>query len=678
MKPRSVVSLAVSFMGVVVAVSVVCATDLQNGSGRISLSPGDPTAQAVTPGQPMRPGNPADVKVYGPDDPDVQRALQRFRQAQTQSVQVDYGEEIVFVYNNDLWVQKADGTGRRALLLKGTDYAALGSPAWSLDGKSLAFAAIAKNDPRVVDLFTANADGSNPFIVTRLNAGYYSSTITSVSWFYDHQWLMFVYGYNAIDLTTLFLVCTIKRTGTDFGTAPQPDVMGSQYEPVNASTRYTYTTMGTPFNFKSNLVVSNLNGTNAVTWFQIANVDAMGDVVWIASTSIGAIVRYDPGYPNKELLVRFDRSGSTTTNAILIWSDVSARLSSPTFGPTRRKLYMTETKSNVATLWYSEWDQAWNSITNVARGYGGSPNWRQTLPLPAQVVLLSPSNNATSVATSPTLGWQAADGALWYKLRVFTQAGSLVVNDPNVAGTFKTIGPLTNTAQYIWTVSGVNNIGEGPISTSFKFTTGGATPNIAVTAPGAGVSWRVGTLQTVTWTSTNLVGNVTILLSTDGGSTFGWGLASNTANDGTETVTVPNYNSTTCRVRVESSASSTVFALNPGNFTVSPSSNDVSPQAAGIPMAYALEQNHPNPFNPTTVVRYQLPAVSQVQLVVFDMLGREVATLVNEEKNVGVHEVRFDAAGLASGVYLYRLQARPRGDGHVEMFVETKKLCVLR
>jgi hypothetical protein len=243
MRTRDVVALASLFTCIVVADAVVRASELQAANGRTSLTLRGPFARALTPGQSMRPGNVGDVKVSGPEDHAVQRALQRFRQAQPQSINVDYGEEIVFIYNNDLWVQKVNGSGRRALLLKGTDYAALGSPAWSLDGRSLAFAAIAKNDPRVVDLFTANADGSNPLLVTRLSAGYYSSTITSVSWFYDHQWLMFVYGYNASDLTTMFLVCTIKRTGTDFATAPQPDVMGSQYEPVNASARYAYTTL---------------------------------------------------------------------------------------------------------------------------------------------------------------------------------------------------------------------------------------------------------------------------------------------------------------------------------------------------------------------------------------------------------------------------------------------------
>jgi hypothetical protein len=87
-------------------------------------------------------------------------------------------------------------------------------------------------------------------------------------------------------------------------------------------------------------------------------------------------------------------------------------------------------------------------------------------------------------------------------------------------------------------------------------------------------------------------------------------------------------------------------------------------------MHISLEQNYPNPFNPTTVVRYRLPVVNTVRLVVYDVLGREVAVLVDEKKDPGSYEVTFDGSGLSSGVYFYRMQA---GD-----FVQTRKLIVLR
>gem|GEM_PF-5673038 len=76
-----------------------------------------------------------------------------------------------------------------------------------------------------------------------------------------------------------------------------------------------------------------------------------------------------------------------------------------------------------------------------------------------------------------------------------------------------------------------------------------------------------------------------------------------------------------------------------------------------LPSEYRLDQNYPNPFNPATQITFELPQQSDVTLQVFDLTGRQVATLVNETVNAGSHTVNFDAANLSSGVYIYRLQA---------------------
>jgi hypothetical protein len=106
------------------------------------------------------------------------------------------------------------------------------------------------------------------------------------------------------------------------------------------------------------------------------------------------------------------------------------------------------------------------------------------------------------------------------------------------------------------------------------------------------------------------------------------------------------------------------------------------------PKTFALEQNFPNPFNPTTTIYYQLPIDSRVSIVVYDLLGREVKRLVDETKEAGYHEARFsarggsayggNAAGIASGVYFYRMTAEPlSGDGK-NGYISVKKLIVLK
>lgn len=93
---------------------------------------------------------------------------------------------------------------------------------------------------------------------------------------------------------------------------------------------------------------------------------------------------------------------------------------------------------------------------------------------------------------------------------------------------------------------------------------------------------------------------------------------------------------------------------------------DVNP----IPIAFDLRQNYPNPFNPSTVIRYQLPVEGYVSLKVYDLLGREVATLVNEAKEAGYYEAVFDASSLGSGVYFFRM--------HAGEFNAVRKLVVVK
>jgi len=98
---------------------------------------------------------------------------------------------------------------------------------------------------------------------------------------------------------------------------------------------------------------------------------------------------------------------------------------------------------------------------------------------------------------------------------------------------------------------------------------------------------------------------------------------------------------------------------------------------ATIPSEFKLYQNYPNPFNPSTKISWQSPVGSMQTLKVYDVLGNEVATLVDEYREAGRYEVEFDANGLASGMYLYRLQVYPAAS-MAGSFIESKKMLFLK
>jgi hypothetical protein len=107
-----------------------------------------------------------------------------------------------------------------------------------------------------------------------------------------------------------------------------------------------------------------------------------------------------------------------------------------------------------------------------------------------------------------------------------------------------------------------------------------------------------------------------------------------------------------------------------GKFKDVPDIVGVERNEKGVPTGFSLSQNYPNPFNPTTRIQYSVPSTQYISLKVYDVLGRELSTLVSEVKPPGTYTVEWDARGLPSGVYFYRMQA-----GH---FTETRKLVLLR
>ena len=111
-------------------------------------------------------------------------------------------------------------------------------------------------------------------------------------------------------------------------------------------------------------------------------------------------------------------------------------------------------------------------------------------------------------------------------------------------------------------------------------------------------------------------------------------------------------------------------AIGYANASVEDTGTALEDTPTGLPDRFSLYPNYPNPFNPTTEIRLDLPEAAAVRLIVYDVMGREVARLVDGTTPAGQHRARWDASGLPSGVYLYRLTAGA--------FTETKAMTLLK
>ena len=145
------------------------------------------------------------------------------------------------------------------------------------------------------------------------------------------------------------------------------------------------------------------------------------------------------------------------------------------------------------------------------------------------------------------------------------------------------------------------------------------------------------------------------------------GTYSGTTNPGTKTSTASDGSLT---FKFISDANNYVGSGWGAVLTTVPGPTGITDEQNKIPSEYSLNQNYPNPFNPTTTIKYSIPKTSNVELKVFDILGSEVAELVNEEKPAGNYTVNFNASRLPSGIYFYRIEAGK--------FTTTKKLILLK
>lgn len=277
-----------------------------------------------------------------------------------------------------------------------------------------------------------------------------------------------------------------------------------------------------------------------------------------------------------------------------------------------------------------------------------------------QVSLSSPANGATGVSTTASLQWASVANSSGYHIQVSTDSNftTTVVNDTTLAGTSYTPagGILSTNTKYYWRVRAKHNSGAGFYSDTRNFTTALPAPSTPNLISPANNSIGQSVNPPLDWDSAGSITTFRAQVSTDS-------LFASTNFDTTishSNITVPNgklFANTKYYWRVMatgSGGSSNWSAV--WNFRTMVTG--ITGNGTGIPAEYKLYNNYPNPFNPATKISYDLPEGSNVKLAVYDILGKEVATLINEFKTAGNYTIQFNAEGLTSGVYFYSIEAQ--------------------
>lgn len=338
--------------------------------------------------------------------------------------------------------------------------------------------------------------------------------------------------------------------------------------------------------------------------------------------------------------------------------------------------------------------------------------------VPSVPVLVLPVSSSINVQTNPTLSWNASSGAASYHLQVSTSStfASTAVDQSGITGTSLSVNGLSSGTTYYWRVSASNANGTSNWSSAFNFTTGSQTVTAglivyddSLKAPWMNTSWGT----TADFSSTQHVLHGLYSISVVQGSWAGLRLRdgswSNPVNINTgafnsfEFSAYGGLTGLTLGVYFENDLSQSfptvsniavaanqwqvisipVSQLNPNNYAVNSITiqNFTSSQKTysidnihftgavlakqltsveentAVPANFNLNQNYPNPFNPSTNIMFNIPQQSYVTLKIYDILGREVATLVSGTLPAGSYNKIWDASNFPSGVYIYQLRS---------------------
>lgn len=310
-------------------------------------------------------------------------------------------------------------------------------------------------------------------------------------------------------------------------------------------------------------------------------------------------------------------------------------------------------------------------VTSLDRNYNESmmSNILQVGPPPVPV-LIHPANGAVNVGDTVTLAWNYPNLASQYKLQIATDVSfnTIVFEESGITDTFKVITGLDGLQQYYWRVNSANAGGTSNFSSPFSFTTGFPPFPVLVYPPNN--TGNIPLDSTLYWNSSINTDTYHLMLAR--GADF---------NPSTIVVDATGLTDTTYdysgllqntfyfwRIRSTNQYGTSNWSPVSSFKTLLVGSTGDEEE---LPQSFMLEQNYPNPFNPSTIIKFSVAEPGYINLKIYNLLGQEVASLVNNEyMNSGTYEINFDASRLSSGIYFYRIIS--------SNFTSTKKMVLVK
>jgi len=343
------------------------------------------------------------------------------------------------------------------------------------------------------------------------------------------------------------------------------------------------------------------------------------------------------------------------------------------FANIQRDSLLTDTTKNIIGL-TNLTNYWWRVKAKNEIGWGNFSAWFKFTTIisnPTVPLLFNPQNNSINIPTTTTLQWYKLQNATSYRLQISKDSvfSQIVLNDSTLTDSSKTIIGLDTLTKYYWRVNGKNIGGVSNWSSIWNFTTIPFPPSLPNLISPLNNS-VVNTLTPVlNWDSILTATNYRIAISTD--STFASAVLD------TSGIINSHYMVPAGKLLNNNSYFWKVKAINAGGASNWSTVWRFSVNVVGInsistvlPTKYKLYNNYPNPFNPATKIKFDLPKNGFTKLIIYDITGREITVLVNSNLNAGTYEYQWNASNLSSGVYFYRLEA---GE-----FLEVKKMILIK